>query len=44
LKVIQLPRPDKLTGDFIREIDGLHGLLSLKLELDPRGKPIRGVP
>jgi len=44
LKVIVLPEPQKLTGDFVRNLDGTHGILSLKLELDARGNPVRGVP
>ena len=44
LKVIALPPPSKLTGEFIRDLDGEHGLLSLKLELNAQGRPIRGVP
>ncbi|HXT13528.1 MAG TPA: trehalase family glycosidase [Candidatus Angelobacter sp.] len=42
LKVVLLPAPDKITGDFIRNLDGSHGILSLKLESD--GKSLRGVP
>jgi alpha,alpha-trehalase len=44
LKVVVLPAPDKLTGEFVRQLDGEHGLLSLKLELDAQGQPVRGVP
>jgi alpha,alpha-trehalase len=44
LKVIVLPTPDKITGTFVRNLDGAHGLLSLKLELDARGRPIGGEP
>ena len=44
LKVVLLPAPDKITGEFVRHLDGEHGLLSLKLELDARGRPVRGVP
>jgi alpha,alpha-trehalase len=44
LKVVVLPPPDKITGAFVRHLDGAHGILSLKLELDPRGQPVRGVP
>ena len=44
LKVVVLPAPDKFTGDYVRNLDGEHGLLSLKLELDAQGKPTGGVP
>ena len=44
LKVVVLPPPDQITGEFIRNLDGEHGLLSLKLELDAQGNPIGGVP
>ena len=44
LKVVLLPPPDQITGDFVRNLDGAHGLLSLKLELDDAGRPVRGVP
>jgi alpha,alpha-trehalase len=44
LKVIVLPAPDQIDGQFVRHLDGEHGLLSLKLELDPQGHPVRGVP
>ncbi|HXS69570.1 MAG TPA: trehalase family glycosidase, partial [Candidatus Polarisedimenticolia bacterium] len=44
LKVVVLPSPDKFTGDFVRHLDGAHGILSLKLEVDPKTKAIRGVP
>jgi alpha,alpha-trehalase len=44
LKVVALPAADKITGEFIRDLDGEHGLLSLQLELDARGKPVRGTP
>jgi alpha,alpha-trehalase len=44
LKVVLLPAPDKITGEFVRNLDGEHGLLSLKLELDARGQPVHGVP
>jgi alpha,alpha-trehalase len=44
LKVVVLPPPDKITGEFVRNLDGAHGLLSLKMELDAQGRPVRGVP
>jgi alpha,alpha-trehalase len=44
LKVVVLPAPEKITGAFVRDLDGAHGLLSLKMELDAQGKPVRGVP
>jgi len=44
LKVVVLPEPEKITGEFVRNLDGAHGLLSLKLERDTQGNPVRGVP
>lgn len=44
LKVVILPSPEKFTGDFVRTLDGAHGLLSLKLELNAQGEPVCGVP
>jgi alpha,alpha-trehalase len=44
LKVVILPTPDKITGAFVRNLDGEHGILSLKLELDNHGRPIAGEP
>lgn len=44
LKVIILPAPDQIDGKFVRHLDGAHGILSLKLELDAQGRPLRGVP
>ncbi|HEX9046654.1 MAG TPA: trehalase family glycosidase, partial [Verrucomicrobiae bacterium] len=44
LKVVVLPPPDKITGDFVRNLDGAHGLLSLKLETNAQGEPVCGVP
>jgi alpha,alpha-trehalase len=44
LKVVALPRPEEVTGSFVRNLDGAHGILSLKLELDSHGKPVRGAP
>ena len=43
LKVVLLPTPDKITGEFVRNLDGAHGLLSLALETNADGK-ISGVP
>ena len=48
LKVIVLPTPDKITGTFVRNLDGAHGLLSLALAAafpdfyHPCGLRIRG--
>ncbi|HEY9509469.1 MAG TPA: trehalase family glycosidase, partial [Verrucomicrobiae bacterium] len=44
LKVVVLPEPEKITSEFVRNLDGRHGILSLKLELDAHGQPVRGVP
>jgi alpha,alpha-trehalase len=44
LKVVVLPPPEKITGTFVRNLDGEHGLLSLKLELNAHGEPVCGVP
>lgn len=44
LKVVVLPEPEKITSEFVRNLDGRHGILSLKLELDAQGQPVRGVP
>lgn len=41
-KVMSLPAPGKVTGDFVRALDGEHGILSLALETNA-GK-IVGVP
>jgi alpha,alpha-trehalase len=43
LKVVPLPSPDKITGAFVRNLDGAHGILSLALETNANGK-IVGVP
>ena len=43
LKVVALPSPDKITGAFVRNLDGEHGILSLALETNADGK-IAGVP
>lgn len=43
LKVELLPTPDKITGAFVRNLDGAHGLLSLGLETNADGK-LAGVP
>jgi len=44
LKVVALPAPDKITAAFVRNLDGAHGLLSLKMELNAHGEPVCGVP
>jgi len=43
LKVVLLPPPDKITGEFVRNLDGAHGLLSLALETNADGT-IAGAP
>ena len=43
LKVVLLPAPDKITGAFVRNLDGAHGILSLALETNADEK-IVGVP
>jgi alpha,alpha-trehalase len=43
LKVVRLPPPDKITGDFVRNLDGAHGLLSLALQTNEDGT-ISGEP
>ena len=43
LKVVMLPGADKITGAFVRDLDGEHGLLSLALETNADGKII-GAP
>jgi alpha,alpha-trehalase len=44
LRVVLLPPPDKITGSFVRNLDGGHGILSLKLELNSLGQPLAGEP
>jgi alpha,alpha-trehalase len=44
LRVVVLPPPEKIDGDFVRRLDGSHGLLSLRLEQDAQGRPVRGAP
>ncbi|HEU5395895.1 MAG TPA: trehalase family glycosidase, partial [Verrucomicrobiae bacterium] len=41
--VVVLPSPEKFTADFVRNLDGRHGLLSLALETNADGT-IAGVP
>jgi alpha,alpha-trehalase len=43
LKIVLLLPPDKITGEFVRNLDGAHGLLSLALETNADGK-ISGAP
>jgi alpha,alpha-trehalase len=43
LKVVVLPPPDRITGAFVRNLDGAHGILSLALETNADGK-IAGAP
>ena len=38
LKIVLLPPPEKITGEFVRNLDGEHGLLSLALETNADGK------
>jgi alpha,alpha-trehalase len=44
LKVVVLPPPGKITGAFVRNLDGAHGLLSLKMVLNAHGEVVSGVP
>lgn len=44
LKVVVLPPPEKINASFLEALDGAHGILSLKLETDSRGRPVRGTP
>lgn len=44
LKVVVLPPPEKITAAFVRNLDGAHGLLSLKLETNATGEKVYGVP
>lgn len=44
LKVQPLPPVEMLTGDFVRRLDGRHGILSLKIQFDDRGRPRGGTP
>lgn len=37
LKVVLLPSPENITGDFVRSLDGAHGLLSLALMTNSDG-------
>lgn len=43
LKIVRLPVPEKITGEFVRNLDGAHGLLSLALVTNADGK-ISGAP
>ncbi len=43
VKIVVLPAPRKVTGDFVRNLDGAHGLLSLALATNADGT-ISGVP
>ena len=43
LKIVQLPSPENITGDFVRNLDGEHGLLSLALMTNADGT-IAGEP
>jgi alpha,alpha-trehalase len=44
LKVVILPAPEKFTAAFIRNLDGSHGILSLKLATNDQGEVTGGVP
>lgn len=44
LRVVQLPPPGQITGPFVRNLDGEHGLMSLKMEPGPDGHSLQGVP
>jgi alpha,alpha-trehalase len=44
LRVVALPAPEKITAGMVRALDGQHGILSLALERDAAGNPVRGVP
>ncbi|HEV2318307.1 MAG TPA: trehalase family glycosidase, partial [Verrucomicrobiae bacterium] len=37
LKIVVLPAPENITGDFVRSLDGAHGLLSLALATNANG-------
>ncbi|HXC36281.1 MAG TPA: trehalase family glycosidase [Candidatus Acidoferrales bacterium] len=43
LKIVLLPSPENVTGDFVRSLDGAHGLLSLALTTNADGS-ISGEP
>ncbi|HTV39386.1 MAG TPA: trehalase family glycosidase [Candidatus Sulfotelmatobacter sp.] len=43
LKIVLLPSAENVTGDFVRSLDGAHGLLSLALMTNADGT-ISGVP
>ena len=43
-KVVALPPPEKITGAFVRNLDGAHGLLSLKMMFNAKGEIVSGVP
>ncbi|HUE36724.1 MAG TPA: trehalase family glycosidase [Candidatus Acidoferrum sp.] len=43
LKIVLLPSPGKITGTFVRSLDGAHGLMLLALMTNADGK-ICGVP
>jgi alpha,alpha-trehalase len=44
LKVVPLPQPDRINAAFLRNLDGKHGLLSLKLERAGPAEQFRGIP
>ncbi len=43
LRVVVLPEAGMINGPFVRHLDGAHGILSLKLTTDAKGKQV-GVP
>lgn len=42
LKVVVLPPSGEITGEYVRSLDGQHGILSLKLDM--QGRKVQGVP
>jgi alpha,alpha-trehalase len=44
LQVVALPSPARLTGTFVRDLDGEHGLLSLAMQKDSSGNVSAAIP
>ena len=44
LRVVALPLPDELTAEFVNDLNGYHGLLTLKMETNARGEITGGAP
>jgi alpha,alpha-trehalase len=44
LKVVALPSPEHLTGAFVRDLEGEHGLMSLKMTTNANGDAVSAVP